>query len=311
MLAAGAEARAKAGMEDDKPPRSANVEVMEATVEDVTPYIVLTGETAPIKDVTYAAEAAGSLDYLAPLGEKVIAGDLLARVDYKMLKAQADQARSAYNLAYKTYKRYTSLQDDDLVSRQMLDEAYSRMSQARAQKKMADTNLANSKVAARFGGEVAARWVEEGEYVGPGTPLLRVVDLSTILVEAQVPERHAASVDVTAPVSVTVDCLCEDFEGKVDVLVPVSDPKSKTYLLRIEIDNPRRNILSGMAAKIKIATGPETRPLLFPATRWSRPTRAGWSSSKRTERPWPGPSRSARGATARPWSSRASGAATG
>lgn len=260
--AGGNEARAETAKRNAQDP--ANVEVMTVAPKQVTTSLTVTGETAPIKEVTYSAEASGSLDYIVPLGSVVHTGDILARVDYETLKARADQARASYGLAWKTYDRFRSLRKEDLVSQQQLDEAYSQMVQARSHKTIAETNLRNSQTEARFNSVVVQRYMEEGEYVVTGSPLVRAIDITRINVEAQVPERQVSRIAPRSPSKVHISALDREYDGVIDLIIPDSDARAKTFLLRVVIDNPEMEIMAGMAARISIETDSLERAIVVP-----------------------------------------------
>ncbi len=230
-----------------------NVKIETVSLGRLTEYITVTGETIADKDVTYSAEVAGRIEVLSvDLGDSVKKGHSLARIDYEMLKAQFEQAQANYNLTEKTIMRLSALLKDELISDQEIDEARSVLIQAKAQLTIANANLRKSKIVSGIDGIVARKFVEEGEFVGPGSPIVQVVDLGKIVVKAQLPETLAPRVRRESPAKVGIDALGREFDGKVHVVVPASDPMSKTFQLRVKVDNPDFSILIGMAANLRI-----------------------------------------------------------
>jgi len=228
-----------------------NVKVEPVILTTLTESVVANGQTLADKDVTYSAENAGKVEYLAvDLGATVKKGKVLARIDYKMQKAQQEQAQAAYELAQKTFERLNALRSEELISQQQIDEAQNAMTQARAQKTIADVNFSRSVVRAVSKGVVVKKFVEKGEYVGPGSPIFTIVDYSTITVEAQIPETQVAKVKTGMNAKVSIDSLDEEFNGVVDVVIPSSDSVSKTFGLRVKVPNPDGKIFVGMAARI-------------------------------------------------------------
>ena len=95
--AASAPTATKSEPRDLKP---INVEVAPVTLSSLTEYVSVSGTTLADADVTYSAEVAGRVDYMvAELGDPVQKGQTLARIDYRMLKAQADAAHASFGLA--------------------------------------------------------------------------------------------------------------------------------------------------------------------------------------------------------------------
>lgn len=243
----------------------ANVRVAPLGTSTLTEYIVARGITQPLHQVTYSAEIPGKLEYLsADLGDRIHAGQLLARIDFQTLKAQTDQAQSQYELATATFARVNELRTDELISQQQFDEANSKMLAAEAQLAIAKANLSKSQIRASRRGIVSAKYVEKSEYVGPGTRLYQVVDYRTVIVEAMLAETQVAGIRKDAEVEVQITALGKSFQGKVDAIVPTANPASKTFTLRVEIDNPDLEILVGMSAVVRVTAAVHKDALVVP-----------------------------------------------
>ncbi len=242
-----------------------NVKVAPLKTSTLTEYIVARGVTQALHEVTYSAEIPGKLEYLsADLGDRIRIGQLLARIDFQTLKAQTDQAQSQYELAAATFERVKELRAEELISQQQFDEANSKMRAAEAQLAIAKANLAKSQIRASRRGIVSAKYVEKAEYVGPGTRLYQVVDYRTVIVEAMLAESQVAGIREDAAVEVQIAALGKRFQGKVDAIVPTADPASKTFKLRIEIDNPDLEILVGMSAVVRVTAAVHNDVLVAP-----------------------------------------------
>ncbi len=237
----------------DAEKKSINVKVQTLAAIDFDETITLSGGTLADMDIRYSAELAGKLERLAvDLGDEVKAGQVLARIDYEMLKAQSEQAQAAFNLAQKTFARLQTLRSEELISQQQIDEVEAQVIQAESQLKIARANLNKSVVRAANGGVVARKFVEEGEYLGPGTPIVQVVDYRRIIVEAELAESQVDRVRKGDPVSVLIPALGETFPGEVEVVLPASEPVTRTFKLRVKVKNADRRILVGMAAVLRL-----------------------------------------------------------
>lgn len=211
------------------------------------------GKTTADEDVTYSAESAGKIEMMAvDLGDYVRKGQILARVDYQMAKAQVESAQAAYDLAKVTYERLEPLKKDDLISQQSIDEARTQLMQAEAQLKIAKVNFDKSVLRADFSGIVVGKFAERGEYATPGKPLFRVVNLNEIVITADIPETSVADVKKGQQTSVRIKALGKDFTGEIDTLLPVADPESRMFQVRIRLNNKGGLIKAGMAALINI-----------------------------------------------------------
>ena len=115
----------------------------------------------------------------------------------------------------------------------------------------------DKKVRARFtlsapiSGVVAELGVREGMTVVPGAPLFKLVDLSTVWVNAEVPEAQAASLRPGASVEARVAAYPErKFAGRVGAILPEVNAATRTLRARIELDNPDSLLKPGMFATL-------------------------------------------------------------
>jgi len=225
--------------------------------------VVLRGVLHPEHDVMLAAELPGRIESLdLEPGDRVSKGAVLARIDTQMQRAQRDQARAGYDLAVKTHRRLASLQADALTSRQTVDQAEAQVAQARAALRIADVQLRKSAIRSPVDGVVAARMADQGEYVNPGQPVLRVLDLSTLLVQGDVPERSVAALKVGMPAHVRVDAVDREYETEVWRILPAAHSGSRTYAVRLRLPNEDGSMLAGMAASARIVTGVHEQALV-------------------------------------------------
>ena len=233
-----------------------NVLVRPVELSNLTESITLSGEIDADKNVLFSAENVGRLEYLSvDLGDRVKKGQVLARVDSSSLKAALDQARASHDLAKKTHKRLIALFEEQLTSDQQVDEAFATLLQTKAALDIAEINYEKSVIRSSIDGFVAQKSVEVGEYLNPGQPIVQVVDFSKVIVKAQLPEMKVSSVKRGDAVKVFVAALGEEFEGKVKVVVPAAHPTSRTYEVRVNIDNPDFRILVGMSVSMRIEVG--------------------------------------------------------
>jgi Cu(I)/Ag(I) efflux system membrane fusion protein len=100
-------------------------------------------------------------------------------------------------------------------------------------------------------GVVAELGVREGMTVMAGAPLFKIVDLSTVWVNAEVPEAQAAWLRPGSPVTARVAAYPETtFEGKVGAILPEVTAATRTLRSRIELRNPEARLKPGMFATL-------------------------------------------------------------
>ena len=130
---------------------------------------------------------------------------------------------------------------------------------------------AGGKVQARFTitapiagviGELTAR---EGMTVMAGAPLFRINGLSTVWVNAELPEVAAAQVRPGNPVEARTPAVSGTvFKGKVSAILPEVNPATRTIKARIELANPGGQLVPGMFATVSFAPAARKDVLLVP-----------------------------------------------
>lgn len=251
------EGSAATGTAASEPPlpvaKAANVQVTLLTPSTVVEIASANGVALAVSDIVYSAELAGKIEYLpVEIGDRVRKGQVLARVDFRSLRAQASQVEASYGLSKTTLERLASLEADELVSPQQMDEVRSQMASAESQRAFIRSELAKAAVRADKAGVVANVFAERSEFVGPGTPIVQVVDLREMIVETHLAETQVAGVTKGAAAEVEFDALDETVPGVVEAVVPAADRESKTFTVRVKVENADERILVGMSARVRI-----------------------------------------------------------
>ena len=119
---------------------------------------------------------------------------------------------------------------------------------------------------APIGGTIQELEVREGMTVMPGATLFRIVDLSTVWVNAEVPETLSAAVRPGTPVEARVAAWPgETFRGRVAAILPEINAETRTVRARIELANPGARLAPGMFASLAFAPPRARETLLVPS----------------------------------------------
>jgi len=196
------------------------------------------------------------------LGQKIKAGQLLARLDAPEIKARLDQAEATLQQAERDWKRVSSLFSQQAATRADYDAADSRYQVAKASVAEARAMLDYVEVKAPFDGVVSRKWVDVGDLAAPGKPLVDLEDPSRLQLEADVPEGIAARIQPGAPMVV------RGGQGELSAMVaeiaPNADPVSRTFRVKLDLPNGSA-LMSGQFARVLIPVG-ETATMRVPAS---------------------------------------------
>ena len=121
-------------------------------------------------------------------------------------------------------------------------------------------------IMAPIGGVVGELTAREGMTVMAGAPLFRINGLSTVWVNAEVPEAAAAQVRPGNPVEARTPAVSGTvFRGKVSAILPEVNPATRTIKARIEIANPKGELVPGMFATVNFTPAARKDVLLVPS----------------------------------------------
>ena len=248
------------------------VSVAEAKQGRISAVSPASAQIEPILSVAIVAKTSGRVIAVhKEMGAQVNEGDLLVELEANDASAQLLQARA--NLAQasaqqaeaqRQYARLSELYKAGAVSKQQLEQVETQVSLAGAQVAaasasvdMAQTNYERTRITAPAAGTLASRSVEPGALVGAGTPLFQLVDLSTVVVKANVAERDINSVKAGAGVAVKVPSLERDFTGTVEAVSPAMDRQTRSFPVRVTLPNADGLLKGGMFAQVQFAVRDE------------------------------------------------------
>lgn len=114
-------------------------------------------------------------------------------------------------------------------------------------------------------GVIVSLAVREGGFVRPGTPVMRLADLSSVWVEAQVHENRLGEVARGQAASMTLAAAPgRVWTGRVDYVYPTVRAASRTGRVRLVFANPDRLLMPDMFAAVRIEAAPREGVLLIP-----------------------------------------------
>jgi RND family efflux transporter MFP subunit len=187
-------------------------------------------------------------------GQSVKAGELLAELEAKEIRARLEQAMPVREQTRRDLDRYEELRRKQAVPQQDYDAAESRFRVASAAVQEAETMLGYARVTAPFDGVVTRKLAEVGDQLAPGKPLLEMEDASALRVEAWVPEALAGRVRLGDRLSVRVDAVGRTLDGTVSEIAPSADPGTRTFLMKCDVA-AEAGLRAGQFARVSVPVG--------------------------------------------------------
>ena len=233
--------------ESDQPP----VVLVAPLAAGAEPRPPLVGSVVAETNAAVGFQAAGRIsERLVRRGERVEEGQSLARLDERDLTARVDSARAALEqaradarLAEQELERIRKLFEQQVASRQALDQAESRAQATRSRVASAEAQLTEAKNAldyasltAPFDGVVTGLNADVGDVVAAGQPVIRLAADEGRLVEVAVPERRRA--DLAEQGQARLEADGTTVEASLDTISGAADPVSRSYATRYRLPEP-------------------------------------------------------------------------
>jgi RND family efflux transporter MFP subunit len=235
--------------------RVINVGVTPVRRSGFVDFIRIVGEVEAMHDITLSAEESGPIAaFHKEKGARVAGGEAIAKIDDAVLRGQVDEARATAELAEEQFERQRRLWEEEQIGSEI---AYL---QARSTARAADARyrtllarLERTEVRAPVTGIFDEKYVEIGEMVSPGSPVVRVVAIQQVKVVGGVPERYGLDVRRGDTTRVTFDVLPgREFLGTIRFVGAAVDPENRTIPVEIYMENPGGLVRPSMVANVQV-----------------------------------------------------------
>ena len=249
--------------------------------ERVAPVVrtMTVGASATNDTVTYPGEVRGKYESKLAfqvagkiirrdvnLGDRVSAGQVLMEIDPKDVIEKVRAAEAAYTaadtqarLASDNYARYESLHSQGAVSTMVRDQyrtqyeaSAATLNQAAANLTAAENQMSYTTLVADHDGSIASISGEVGQVVAAGSPVVTMVQDEGREIEIHVPENHIGSIYPGENAKVTFWALSNvTAMGRVTDISSMADSVTRTYTVRVAVDDFPAAARLGMTAKVE------------------------------------------------------------
>jgi len=212
-----------------------------------------TGNVLAAEEVELRSEASGKVTGISfKEGTHVGKGDLLVKINDAELKAQLRKTASRKKLLEEKEARQRTLREGNLISQEQYDEVKNDLNGIVSEEELLAAQILKTEIRAPFDGVVGLRYVSEGSYITPATPVARMQDIRSIKIEFSIPEKYAGVVQKGTKIRFGVEGTSRQHEGTVYAVEPKIDPGTRTLRLRALARNEKESVLPGSFAKIEI-----------------------------------------------------------
>lgn len=198
-------------------------------------------------------------------GQPVAAGALIAQLDDREARADAQRSEAQRELAQLNAERSQRLFEQNAISSQERDNATTSLKVAEANEALAKARLAKTHITAPFAGMVGRRRVSPGAYLKSGDVITDLARVDDMKVAFAAPERFLGELKPGREVQVTTPAFPDDvFRGRLTVVDPIVDPNTRTVQLVARISNTGLKLRPGMSANVSVTFAERTGALVVP-----------------------------------------------
>ena len=230
-------------------------------------FIELQGNVKTKQNVLVYPEMPGILNKVyVKEGQKVKKDQILATIDDGGLSQQLMLLESNEQLAKTTFERQKRLWDQKIGSEiQYLQAKTSYDSQKNATKQL-KKQLGKFTIRAPFSGIIDDVFKEKGTVVapGPGAELFRIINLSNMYIETDVPESYISSIKKNKMVEVNFPILGRSYDSSIRQVGNFINPSNRTFRIEVGIPNLDGEIKPNLTAKLRLNDYSNSNAILIP-----------------------------------------------
>ncbi len=251
---------------EEAPPIIRPVRAMQLESKELVRLSSFPGRTRAVDRTNLSFRVEGQLvERPVFVGDKVLKGELLARLDPKDFEVNVqnalgslERAQAQLRFAENDYERVQKIwkEDPGAISESMLDQKKEEANQLKGQVRSLEAELEHAvdqlgytKLLAPYNGVVVATYVENHEYVRAKQSIIRVLDTSQVEMVIDVPESMIASIPSVEGAVAEFDAIPhKEFQAEVKEIGAEASASTRTYPVTLLIEQPDEEVIyPGMA----------------------------------------------------------------
>lgn len=251
----------------DSNSKLALVTTMKTEEKQFNHYLDLQGNVMTKQNVLIYPEMAGTLiKVYVKEGQNVKKGQLLATIDDGGMSSQLEQLKTQAALAKTTFERQKRLWEQRIGSEIQYLQAETNYQAVMNSVKQAESQLAKSNIRAPFSGIIDNVIQEQGTVVSPasGQAVFRIVNLSEMYIEVDVPESYINGVTVGKEVKIYFPVLGDSITSAVRQTGNFINPTNRSFRVEIAVPNEKNTIKPNLTARVQINDYSNNNAILIP-----------------------------------------------
>ncbi len=231
-----------------------NIKIQTVTKTLLTDAIHIAGTVKAYEDINISPEEGGVVkEWIVKKGQHVKKGELIGTLKDEVIKAGLDAADAQYNIAEMNLRSQKGVYEEKGISEVQYKSMVYNRDAAKANADLLRARWEHTQIKSPIDGILENTIPYAGEFAPPGVPIARVVNTSTVKVQAEVPERYARVLSLGTNTVITFDALPGDtLRGAISYVGATVSPVNRTIIIEIVISNPFKKLKPEMVANVMI-----------------------------------------------------------
>jgi membrane fusion protein (multidrug efflux system) len=243
------------------------ITVKKMAYEPFNHYFLANGTVEAVEDAFISPEINGQIKKIhVREGQRVKAGELLVSLSSDIIQSSIAEVKSSLALAETVYNRRKGLWEKKIGSEVQYLEAKTNKEALENRLKSLEAQLDMAQIKAPIDGIVDEVSRKEGELAVPGLQLIRLVNLKTVYVNADVSESFLPRISKGDPVQVSFPTYPD---WTIDTVIyrtgNVIKEQNRTFLVQVKIDNNEEKLKPNIIAVLKMKDFSAEAALVVPS----------------------------------------------
>lgn len=256
----------------DEDPTFAN-QVRKATLVTTLPvakktfehFIEVRGSVTSRRNITISAEAPAMISSLrVSEGESVKKGQILLTQNGETIRRNIQELKTSLELAETRYTRQKNLWDQNIGTEFQYLESKNAVESLESRIASLQSQLSNYIVKAPFSGTIDEVFVKEGEMAQPGVPLMRLVSLTNMYIEADVSEAFLGEFEQGDSVIVSFPSINKTIQSTISSVGQVINQNNRTFKIEVKLSSDLSLLRPNLLAVLRIKDYSKPDALVIP-----------------------------------------------
>ncbi len=216
-------------------------------------YLSILGSVGTNKNSIIRPELSGTVKAIfVKETQKVKKGDALMQLDDALIKDNINELKTQLALAITTYQRQARLWNQKIGSEMQYLQTKTNKESLERKLTTLKTQLSKTTIKAPFNGSVDVIIPNVGEFVSPQTPVIRIVNLNKVYVQAEVSENYINNIKKGDEAILNFDNIKKTYHTKINQVSSYIEPNNRSFKIKIFINNANNSLKPNLIANIRL-----------------------------------------------------------